>query len=96
MSLKLIYDSCISPLHTRSAGSGVQVPTTDVPSGDTQVALILPARIKPGLHLKTTSVALMFSIIPFSGTGGIPQLTGERKIEEVNGKTSDVLGELYF
>ena len=26
----------ISPLHTRSAGSGVQLPTTDIPSGDLQ------------------------------------------------------------
>ena len=80
MSLKHIYDSCISPLHTKSAGSGVQVPTADIPSGDIQVALILPARTNPGMHLKTTSVALMFSIIPFSGEGGILQLTGGGKL----------------
>ena len=78
MSLKLIYDSCILLLHTKSAGSGVQVPTADIPSGDIQVALILPARTNPGMHLRTTSVALMFSMIPFSGTGGVLQLTGGR------------------
>ena len=44
--------ACLSPLHTRSAGSGVQVPTADIPSGDTQVAFILPAGTYPGLHLK--------------------------------------------
>jgi len=48
-----IYARCISPLHTRSAGSGVQVPTPDTPSGDIQVALILPAGTNPGLHLKS-------------------------------------------
>ena len=78
--MSFIYDYFISPLHTRSAGFGVQVPTTDIPSADTQVALILPAGTKPGLHLKTTSVVLMFSIIPFSGTGGVLQLTGGKKL----------------
>ena len=76
-----LYAYFISPLHTRLAGSGVQVPSTDIPSGDTQVALILPAGTYPGLHLKTTSVALILSMIPFSGIGGILQLTGERKLK---------------
>ena len=76
-----LYAYFISPLHTRLAGSGVQVPSTDIPSGDTQVALILPARTYPGLHLKTTSVALILSMIPFSGIGGVLQLTGERKLK---------------
>ena len=76
-----LYAYCISPLHTRPAGSGVQVPTADIPFADTQVALILPAGTYPGLHLKTTSVALMFSIIPLSGAGGVPQLTGKRKLK---------------
>ena len=63
------------------AGSGVQVPTTDTPSSDTQVALILPTGTYPGLHLKTTSVALILSMIPFSGIGGVLQLTGKRKLK---------------
>ena len=62
-----LYAYFISPLHTRSAGSGVQVPTADIPSGNLQVALILPGGTYPGLHLKTNSTVLMFSIIPFSG-----------------------------
>ena len=78
--------TCISPLHTRSAGSGVQVPTADTPSGDTQVALILPDGIYPGLHLKniwappTVRMLWMFSMIPFSGAWGTPQLTRGRKL----------------
>ena len=79
-----LYACCISPLHTRSAGSGVQVPTTDTPSGDAQVAVILPAGTYLGLHLKyitappTVLVLWMFSMEPFLGTVGISQLTGGR------------------
>ena len=75
-----------SPLHTRSAGSGVQVPTADIPFGDTQVAFILPAGTYRGLHLKniwappTVPTLWMFSTKPFPGAGGIPQLTGGRKL----------------
>ena len=75
-------DHCyISPLHTRSAGSGVQFLVDD-----TQVALILLAGTYLGLHLKTirappTVLTLwMFSMIPFSGAVGIPQLTRGRKL----------------
>ena len=80
----------ISPLHTRSAGFGVQVPTTDIPSGDIQVALILLAGTYLGLHLKniwappTVLILWMFSIKPFSGARGIPQLTGGRKLVACN------------
>ena len=38
-----MYDCIVSPLHRRSAGSGVQIPSTDIPSGDIQVAPILLA-----------------------------------------------------
>ena len=64
----------------------VQVPTTDIPSGDTQVALILPAGTKRLLHLKTiwapptAQILRKFSTIPFPGTVGISQLTGGRKL----------------
>ena len=75
-----LYVYFISPLHTRSAGSGVQLPFTDIPSGDIQVAFILLAGTNPELHLKTTSTVLMFSIIPFSGARAIPQLTEKRKL----------------
>ena len=76
----------ISPLHTRSAGFGVQLPTTDIPSGDAQVALILPAGTKRSLHLKNITAPLtvvmlwMFSIEPFLGAAGTLQLTGGRKV----------------
>ena len=61
-------------MHTRSAGFGVQVPSADIPSGDRQVALILPAGTYLGLHLKniwappTVLMLSMFSMIPFPGT----------------------------
>ena len=45
--------SIISPLHTKSAGSGVQVPFGDIPSGDRQVALILLAGTYVGLQPNT-------------------------------------------
>ena len=85
-----IYAHCISPLHTRWAGSGVQVPTPDTPSGDVQVALILPVGTNTGLHLKTiwapptVLISWMFSIIPFSGARGIPQSTRGRKLMVYN------------
>ena len=47
-----LYTCFISLLHTRAAGSGVQVPSTDIPSGEAQVAFIIPAGTYPGLHLK--------------------------------------------
>ena len=84
-TLSLALCACfISPLHTRSAGSGVQVPTTDIPSGDTQVAILFPAGTNPVLHLKTISVPPMlmlsvFSMEPFRGPLGLTQLTEERK-----------------
>ena len=77
---------CISPLHTKSAGSGVQVPTADIPSGEIQIALILTAGTYLGLHPKNISapptvlMLWMFSMIPFTEPRGIPQLTGGRKI----------------
>ena len=83
-----LYTCHISPLHTRSAGFGVQVPTADIPSGDAQVALILPTGIKRSSHLKTiwAPPVLMlgkFSMIPFLGAWGTPQLTGGRKLIEI-------------
>ena len=71
---------CDSPLQTRSAGFGVQLAFDGV-----QVDLILPAGTKLSLHLKNTwappTVVMLwkFSMIPFSGAWGIPQLTGGRR-----------------
>ena len=50
----LAVQSSISPLHVRVAGSGVQVPSTVIPS-DVQFALILPAGTYPGAHMKNIS-----------------------------------------
>ena len=91
MSLKLIYDSRISPLHIRSAGSGVQIPSTDIPSGDMQVALILPARIKPGLHLKTTSPLLCWCSQSYHSQGhgaSYSWLEGESSLHATELKTA--------
>ena len=75
--------SIISPLHTRAAGSGVQVPSTVLPS-DVQFALILPAGTYPGAHMKNisapTSVLWYGLIKPFRGPMGIPQLTGRKEV----------------
>ena len=65
-------------MHTRVAGSGVQVPFGDTPS-DMHTALILPVGTKPVLHLKSISVLLTvlgtFAMEPFPGATGILQLT---------------------
>ena len=77
--------TCVLPLHTRSAGSEVQLLVDDV-----QVALILPAGTYLGLHLKNISapptvlILCMFSMIPFFGAWGIPQFTGGRKLTICN------------
>ena len=80
--LILAVQSSFSPLHVRVAGSGVQVPSTVIPS-DVQFALILPAGTYPGAHMKNisapTSVLWYISIKPFRGPMGIPQLTGRKK-----------------
>ena len=71
----------LSPLHTRVAGSGVQVPFTVIPS-DVQFAFILPAGTYPRAHMKNISapsrVLWYISMKPFRGPVGIPQLTGGR------------------
>ena len=63
------------------AGSGVQVPSTVIPS-DVQFALTLPAGTYPGAHMKNisapNSVLWHISMKPFRGPMGIPQLTGGR------------------
>ena len=65
-------------MHTREAGSGVQVPFGDIPS-DTHTVLILPVGTNPVSHLKIMSVPPSvlgtFAMEPFPGAVGIPQLT---------------------
>ena len=77
-------------MHTRVAGSGVQVPFGDIPS-DTHTVLILPVGTNPVSHLKSMSVPPSvlgtFAMEPFPGAVGIPQLTkgknsGNRNILE--------------
>lgn len=76
----------ISPLHVRLAGSGIQVPLADIPS-DVQSALIVPAGTYPEAHMKDitapTSVLEIFTMKPFRGAVGIPQLTGRKKVMTV-------------
>ena len=66
-------------MHTRVAGSGVQVPFDDIPS-DVHTAVILPVGTNPVLHLKSISappsVLGTATMEPFPGATGIPQLTG--------------------
>ena len=66
------------PMHTRVAGSGVQVPFGDTPS-DVHTAVLLPVGTNPVLHLKSISVppsVLGTAVMePLSGAVGIPQLT---------------------
>ena len=82
---KYVITCYISPLHTRSAGSGIQLLVDDI-----QVALILPAGTNPELHLKTiwapptVLMLCMFSMIPFSEAVGIPQSTAGRKLMVYN------------
>ena len=68
-------------MHTRVAGSGVQVPFGDIPS-DVHTAIIFPVGTNPVLHLKNISAPpSVFGTVtmePLSGAAGIPQLT-ERK-----------------
>ena len=65
-------------MHTRVAGSGVQVPFGDIPS-DVHTAVIFPVGTNPVLHLK--SILVPPSVLgtatkePFSGATGVTQLT---------------------
>ena len=65
-------------MHTRVAGSGVQVPFGDTPS-DVHTAVIFPVGTNPVLHLKIISVPpSVFGTAtkePLSRAVGIPQLT---------------------
>ena len=81
-----------TPVHTRVAGSGIHLPSAP------HTALILPAGINPGLHLKNISVSSsMFSMEPLSGVMGVPQLTawkegegeGEGEEKEEEGKDQE-------
>ena len=89
--LILAVQSSISPLHVRVAGSGVQIPTTVIPS-DVQFALTPPAGTYPGAHMKNisapTSVLWYISIKPFRGPMGIPQLNGRKKGSDGSGEFS--------
>ena len=70
------------PLHTRVAGSGVQVPFGDIPS-DVHTAVLFPVGTNPVLHLKiisaSPSVLGTATMEPLSGAIGIPQLTERRQ-----------------
>ena len=65
-------------MHTRVAGSGVQVPFGDTPF-DLHTAVLFPVGTNPVLHLKSISappsVLGTFAMEPFPGAIGIPQLT---------------------
>ena len=65
-------------MHTRVAGSGVQVPFGDTPS-DVHTAVLLPVGTNPVLHLKTISVPPSVlgtaAMEPLSGAVGILQST---------------------
>ena len=68
-------------MHTRVAGSGVQVPFGDIPS-DVHTAVIFPVGTNPVSHLKSISVPpSVFGTAakePLSGAVGILQLTVRR------------------
>ena len=68
-------------MHTEVAGFGVHVPFGDIPS-DVHTAVIFPVGTNPVSHLKNISappsVLLIFTMEPFPGTTGIPQLTKGR------------------
>ena len=68
-------------MHTRVAGSGVQVPFGDIPS-DVHTVVIFLVGTNPVLHLKIISaspnVLGIVPMEPFSGAIGIPQLTERR------------------
>ena len=69
-------------MHTRVAGSGVQVPFGDTPS-DVHTAVLLPVGTNPVSHLKTISIPPnvlgTVTMEPLSGAAGIPQLTERKK-----------------
>ena len=69
-------------MHTRVAGSGVQVPFGDIPS-DVHTAVILPVGTNPVSHLINISVSPSVlgtaTMEPFPGAVGIPQLTKRRE-----------------
>ena len=78
MEVKWIEDIMnISHVHTRAAGSEVQLPSA------VHTALILPAGTNPGLHMKIisapSSVLWYGSTTPFSGAVGSLQLAVERR-----------------
>ena len=68
-------------MHTEVAGSGVQVPSGDIPS-DLHTAVLFPVGTNPVLHLKSISappsVLGTVTMEPFPGAVGIPQLTIRR------------------
>ena len=68
-------------MHTRVAGSGVQVPFGDTPF-DLHIAVIFPVGTNPVSHLKSMSVPPSvlgtFAMEPFPGATGILQLTKEK------------------
>ena len=82
-----LYAEYYLPMHTRVAGSGVQVPFGDIPS-DVHTAVILPVGTNPVSHLKIISVPPSVlgtaTTEPFPGAIGIPQLTGGKSNAENN------------
>ena len=74
-------------MHTRVAGSGVQVPFGDTPF-DLHTAVLFPVGTNPVLHLKSISappsVLGTFAMEPFPGAVGIPQLTKGKSNTTIN------------
>ena len=70
-------------MHTRVAGSGVQVPFGDIPS-DVHTAVLFPVGTNPVSHLKIISVPPSVlgtaAMEPLPGAVGIPQLTERREL----------------